>query len=218
MPEFKTLHPRLQHAGSDIDGDSGDEEGRGGFRTSRTQRRVSRTMMPPHFQGKSYRYLLERMQQSGNGPFLRLPPACRGFSEFDFMSRGLTLMHCRTMDLILTSATQTFGAECTSTSTNGHLKVRHEVVSLIANAIAFMYCYNFRTSRAGRLWHSVIMNKFGCVGVHDLSRAQEVQHEISRADEEFMELMDILIRTKDSTIKIRTDAGIPNVDSCPSQH
>ncbi|POM68195.1 Hypothetical protein PHPALM_15675 [Phytophthora palmivora] len=59
----------------DIEADSDDDEGRGAFRPSRTQRR------------------------SEHPSFLRLPPVCRGLWEFGFLSWGLTLMHCRPADL-----------------------------------------------------------------------------------------------------------------------
>jgi len=93
------FHRREHHMDSDNDGYSDDETGRGAFRPSRTQRRVSRTVLHPRFEGKSARYVLERMQQSGHAPFLRLPPVCRGLWELGFVARGLNLMHCRTTDL-----------------------------------------------------------------------------------------------------------------------
>ncbi|OWZ02362.1 LOW QUALITY PROTEIN: hypothetical protein PHMEG_00026087 [Phytophthora megakarya] len=97
--ERSITRARLLHVNSDNISDSEEDQGRGSFRPSATQRRVSRSILHSRFQGKSPRYVLERMQQSNNAPFLRFPPVCRGLWEFGFLARGLTLMHCRPADL-----------------------------------------------------------------------------------------------------------------------
>ncbi|ETI29829.1 hypothetical protein F443_23053, partial [Phytophthora nicotianae P1569] len=84
------------------DGSSSDEDReptRASFRPSATQRRVSRTILHQRFQGRSFSYIFEHIQQSVHTEFLAVPPVCRCLLDFGFGPHGLNLMHCRPIDL-----------------------------------------------------------------------------------------------------------------------
>ncbi|KAG1699956.1 hypothetical protein DVH05_012393 [Phytophthora capsici] len=98
-PSRRDHRSRLRLDDSEQDEDSDGIGAREAFRQSATQRRVTKTVLQPRFQGKSALYVLERMQQSRTASFLRLPPVCRGLLDFGFLARGLTLMHCRPADI-----------------------------------------------------------------------------------------------------------------------
>ncbi|OWZ19671.1 hypothetical protein PHMEG_0006035 [Phytophthora megakarya] len=90
---------RLLDVNSDKTSDSKEEQGKGSFRPSVTQRRVCRSILHSRFHSKSTQYVFERMQQSNNTSILRFPPVCRGLWEFAFLARRLILMHYRSADL-----------------------------------------------------------------------------------------------------------------------
>lgn len=89
------LEDAVNSGGNSSDDDC--EPVRAAFRPSATQQRVSRTILHTKLQGKSCPYILERMQQSVNN--LAVPPVCRGLLDYGFGAHGLTLMHCRPVDL-----------------------------------------------------------------------------------------------------------------------
>ncbi|OWY95467.1 LOW QUALITY PROTEIN: hypothetical protein PHMEG_00034519 [Phytophthora megakarya] len=200
-----------------VEADTDDDEGRGAFRSSRTQRWVSNTGMHPRFQGKSSRYILERMQQSERASFPRLPPVYHGVWEFGFLSRGLTLMHCRPVDLWNQVHAQDTDVSFTDFSERNTL-VQHkpvlvgltalrslkifaqafyadELSALIECVVAFVNPYK-AISDSDTIAYGLMENeRFGkfwaFVDARDLVSVQGVQYKIYRVDEELMELMDL---------------------------
>ncbi|OWZ06200.1 LOW QUALITY PROTEIN: hypothetical protein PHMEG_00021574 [Phytophthora megakarya] len=198
-----------------VEADTDDDEGRGEFRSSRAQRWVSNTGMHPLFQGKSSRYILERMQQSEHASFPRLPPVYHGVWEFDFLSRGLTLMHCRPVDLwnqVHAQDTDIFRNETHLSSISRYLSAdvssalrslkifaqafyADELSALIECAVAFVIPYkaisDSDTIAYGLMENEKFGNFWGFVVARDLVSVQGVQYKFYRVDEELMELMDL---------------------------
>ncbi|KAJ8533376.1 hypothetical protein ON010_g13879 [Phytophthora cinnamomi] len=232
---------RMQHARPllDITNDNSDEEQeRGRFRPSVTQRRISRRNFK-----ESLQYVLERMQQSGNANSPRLPLVFRGLWEFGCLAREVTLMHSRPADLWGRVQAQDVNVSFTDPSERNILRATPTVTSrsdvssafwglrsftpkfyvqvaveLIDAALTFVERYRGLNESDSVGWKLVtfwITSKFDKFRSYIVSRdpdsVQHVQLELSRRVEDPLELLEL-------RSSHRSEGGTPHRNGDSSTH